>query len=127
MSYDLFVACCVAAGLPKPVEEHRFHESRQWRFDYAWPDRRVALEIEGGVYSGGRHVRGKGFEADAEKYNHATLCGWRVFRVTTSMLSDGRALALLEQALTGRASGFAQDATDGAEAADGSDEARGAS
>jgi very-short-patch-repair endonuclease len=99
MSYDLFTACIIASGLPRPIAEHRFHEARKWRFDYAWPEQRVALEIEGGVYTGGRHTRGKGFEKDCEKYNAATLAGWRVFRVTTGMLNDGRALAILSEAL----------------------------
>ena len=64
------------------VMEHRFAApSRQWRLDFAWPDRKVAIEIEGGVWSRGRHVRPKGFIDDCEKYNAATLNGWRVYRV----------------------------------------------
>jgi hypothetical protein len=94
----LFTAVVVAAGLPKPVSEYRFHPERRWRFDYAWPDLRIALEVEGGTWTKGRHVRGKGYEMDCEKYNTATLAGWRVLRVTTDMLNDGRALTLLEQA-----------------------------
>ena len=59
----------------------------------AWPDLRVAVEVEGGVWSKtpGRHTRGAGFEADCEKYNAAAAAGWRVARVTTKMISDGRA------------------------------------
>lgn len=87
-------------GLPAPAREYRFAPPRLWRFDYAWPDRRLALEIEGGTYSGGRHVRGKGYERDCEKYNAAALAGWMVLRVTTAMLKDGRGLALLEQAFS---------------------------
>ena len=88
-----------AIGLPAPAREYRFAPPRLWRFDYAWPDRRLALEIEGGTYSGGRHVRGKGYQRDCEKYNAAALSGWMVLRVTTAMLHDGRALTLLQQAL----------------------------
>ena len=88
-----------AAGLPVPCREYRFAPPRRWRFDYAWPDRRLALEVEGGTWAGGRHVRGKGYEGDCEKYNAAALLGWTVLRVTTAMLNDGRALALLEEAL----------------------------
>ena len=51
----------------------------------------VAVEVEGGVWTGGRHTRGKGFEADCEKYNAATERGWRVLRVTPKMIADGRA------------------------------------
>ncbi len=96
MSADLFAAVVTAAGLPAPTLEHRFAPPRRWRFDLAWPSLRLALEIEGGVWTGGRHVRGNGYERDAEKYNAATLAGWRVLRVTTGMIRDGRALALLE-------------------------------
>jgi hypothetical protein len=98
---DTLEAVLIAVGLPAPVREYRFAPPRRWRFDYAWPDcfPPLALEVEGGVWSGGRHVRGRGFEADCEKYSEATLRGWRVLRVTTAMLRDGRALALLERAL----------------------------
>lgn len=83
------------AGIPAPVQQHRFHPVRRWKFDFAWPDRRIALEVEGGTWTGGRHVRASGFEADAEKYNAAALAGWRVFRVTGGMVRDGRALGLM--------------------------------
>lgn len=72
----------VAAGLPAPVREHRFHPVRRWRFDYAWPDLRVALEVEGGVWTGGRHTRGAGFLGDMDKYNAAAGLGWLVLRCT---------------------------------------------
>ena len=74
-------------GGPEPVAEYRFHRDRRWRFDFAWPDVRCAVEIDGGAFTRGRHTRGKGFEADLEKMNEATLLGWRVFRFTPQMLS----------------------------------------
>lgn len=88
------------AGLPAPVPEYRFHPVRRWRFDWAWPDRRLGLEFEGGAYTGGRHVRGAGFEADCLKYSMAALLGWRVLRVTAGMIRDGTALRLVRAALT---------------------------
>lgn len=72
--------------LPDPIPEYRFHPKRRWRFDYAWPEYLVAVELEGGVWSNGRHVRPKGFEGDCEKYNAAAVRGWRVLRFTYSML-----------------------------------------
>ena len=99
---DTLAAVLRGAGLPAPVREHRFAPPRRWRFDYAWPAHRIALEIEGGVWAGGRHVRGRGYESDCEKYSEAALRGWRVLRVTPAMLRDGRALTLLERALAGR-------------------------
>lgn len=76
-----------------PLEkEYKFHPKRKWRFDRADTERKIAIEFEGGVYSGGRHTRGKGFEGDCEKYNAATAMGWRVFRYTRKMLESGQAL-----------------------------------
>lgn len=73
-------------GVPEPTTEHRFHPKRKWRFDFAWPDVRLALEVEGGVWTGGRHTRGSGFLGDVEKYNAAAVMGWRVLRCTPSTL-----------------------------------------
>lgn len=87
------------AQLPTPVTEHRFHPVRRWRFDLAWPDVKLAVEVEGGTWTGGHHSYGKGFESDCEKYNEATLRGWRVLRVTPGMIDDGRALETIERAL----------------------------
>lgn len=69
-----------------PESEYRFTEGRQWRLDYAWPDCRVAVEIEGGAWTGGRHTRGAGFVEDCRKYNCAQCLGWTVLRYTPCML-----------------------------------------
>lgn len=84
-------------GLPMPTLEHRFHPTRKWQFDLAWPDQRIALEIEGGIWTGGRHTRGSGFAGDMEKYNQAGLLGWRVFRVTPEGIRKGGGIALVEK------------------------------
>lgn len=70
---------------------------RDWRFDFADIDRKIAIECEGGTWSGGRHTRGGGYEGDCEKYNHAQRLGWKVYRFTSAMISDGRAVFFLEQ------------------------------
>ena len=62
------------------VSEHQFHEKRKWRFDYAIIDLKIAIEVEGGVWSSGRHTRGAGFLNDIEKYNTATSMGWHIIR-----------------------------------------------
>lgn len=84
-----FAWFCENLGLPRPVWEHRFATHRRWRFDYAWPDRMVALEVEGGVWTQGRHTRGKGYLADIEKYNAAQVMGWTVIRCTPGDLYAG--------------------------------------
>lgn len=68
------------AKLPMPEEEYLFAKPRKWRFDFAYPDKKIAIEMEGGVWSGGRHRRPIGFIKDMEKYNAAALNGWRVLR-----------------------------------------------
>jgi very-short-patch-repair endonuclease len=89
----------VAQGIPKPVREHRFHAVRKWRYDYAWPDDKVALEVEGGAWTQGRHTRGSGFLADMTKYNAAAADGWCVLRCTPKDLRSQATVALLRQAL----------------------------
>ena len=87
--------------LPEPEREYRFCE-RRWRFDFCWPELMIAAEVEGGTWTNrSRHTRGKGFENDCVKYNRATLDGWRVFRFTSTMVRDGRALDTLEKAIRG--------------------------
>lgn len=88
------------AGLPAPVREYRFLLARKYRFDFAWPLLRIAVEVEGGVWNQGRHLRPAGFEADAEKYAEAVLDGWRVLRVTGDMVKDGRAVNYVYRILT---------------------------
>lgn len=94
-----FVTHCRVCGLPKPTPEYAFHPDRGWRFDWAWPDRMVALEIEGGAFVRGRHTRGAGFEADLEKYSEAAALGWRIVRVLPKQLYDGRTVLWLRRAL----------------------------
>lgn len=89
---------CRAVGVPPPVAEYRFHPVRKWRIDWAWPERKVALEVEGGVFlnGGGRHTRGAGFMKDTEKYNTLAAMGWRLFRVVPKQIANGEALRTIE-------------------------------
>jgi len=96
----LFIALVKRAGLPEPRREYYFaRPQRRWRFDYAWPDQKLALEVEGGAWTNGRHTRGAGFLADIAKYNDATLRGWRLLRVSPSQLIDLQTMTMLERAL----------------------------
>jgi hypothetical protein len=90
-----FGSICLAQGLPEPVPEWRFDEVRRWRFDWAWPDHKVALEVEGGVFTRGRHTRGAGFLGDMEKYNRAAVLGWRVLRTTPEDMASGQVFGML--------------------------------
>lgn len=83
---DLTIRALVGAGLPEPVREHKFHSRRKWRLDIAWPAHRIALEVEGGVYTGGAHGSVSGILRDIEKYNAATVLDWHILRVLPSSL-----------------------------------------
>lgn len=89
----LFRAALIAAGCGGEFEEqYRFHPKRRWLFDFAFPEDKVAIEIEGGIFVRGRHVSPSGFVKDCEKYNAATSMGWRVLRVPVAgktWLDDG--------------------------------------
>lgn len=99
---DAFAIQIRAAGLPEPTREFLFHPIRKWRFDFGWPDELVAAEVEGGIYSNGRHVTPAGFIEDCRKYNEATLLGWRVLRLPMTWIETGEALRYVEMALRGK-------------------------
>lgn len=82
----LFDSIMGSMGIPLSTVEYKFHPIRQWRFDYCYPEKKIALEVEGGVHTGGRHTSGPGFMKDMEKYNAAVLLGWRVVRTTPENL-----------------------------------------
>lgn len=96
-SSDFFVRLCKSELHTECVKEYRFHAVRKWRFDYAFPVHKIALEVEGGVWSGGRHVSPKGFLGDMEKYNSATIMGWRVVRTTPDNLYSADTLNMIKQ------------------------------
>lgn len=79
-------------GLPEPTREHRFHPTRKWRFDLAWPDLKLAVEIEGVSRHTSRHQTIAGYRADCEKYAEAATLGWRVLRVVQDHVKTGQAL-----------------------------------
>lgn len=95
----IFAAVLRRAGLPLPTPELVFAPPRRWRFDHAWPAQKVALEIEGGAFSGGRHVRAEGFLADCEKYSEAAALGWRIIRVPPADLCARRTIGWIQRAL----------------------------
>ena len=88
-----------ADKLPLARREYVFHPTRQWRFDFAWPGRKLAVEIDGLTRDGGRHQRVRGYENDCEKLNEALLLGWRVLRFTQGQVKRGEAIAVAKKAL----------------------------
>lgn len=118
----LFIAACIAAGLPEPIPEYHFDKNRKWAFDWAWPNAEItlepvkqpgrlmafpdvvvssplALEIDG-VWSGGKHNRALGIINDQAKRNSAVIMGWRVLVVTPQDIASGAAINLLKRAFS---------------------------
>lgn len=83
--------------------QHIFHPARAWRLDFSWPDRLVAMEVDGGTWIGGAHSRGKGQEMDCEKMAAAVIMGYRVMRATTNQVKNWSAARWLEAVLGGKA------------------------
>jgi hypothetical protein len=81
-----------AAGLPYPIREFRFHPERRWRFDYAWPGAWLAVEVEGGVWTRGRHLRGAGFIRDCEKYAEVKRENRQLRQRITALEAENQAL-----------------------------------
>lgn len=75
----------------------------EWKFDFAWPDHKIAVEIEGVsvvragkmFLIGGRHGTIDGFKEDCEKYAWATVNGWRLLRFEQSQVKAGLAIDML--------------------------------
>jgi very-short-patch-repair endonuclease len=82
-------------GCTTAVTQFRFDPRRRWRLDLAWPDLWLGVEVDGGTWTGGRHVRPAGFAGDCDKHNAATLAGWSVLRFTTDHVRDGSAAQLI--------------------------------
>ena len=78
--------------------EYKFFSGRQWRCDYAveTPNWEFGIEIEGGVFTQGRHTRGLGYQKDIEKYNHAALIRYTIFRFSTQQVLSGYAEQFLK-------------------------------
>lgn len=83
--------------LPGPEREYRFHPERRWKFDFAWPWQKIAVECEGGGWQFGGHNRESGRKKDREKFNNATRLGWRVYHFDGEDVSRGKAVRWLEE------------------------------
>lgn len=95
----LFMSVARSFGITGIVREHLFASEigRRWRFDFALPKHKIGIEIEGGAWSNGRHTRGAGFVGDMEKYNMATVLGWRVLRFTPQQIKKAETYELISK------------------------------
>jgi very-short-patch-repair endonuclease len=86
-------------GLPIPQREFRFAPPRRYRADFAYPEKMLLIEVEGGIWTNGAHVRGGHYQSDCEKGNLATILGFRVLRFTGEMIKSGVAINMIERVL----------------------------
>lgn len=78
-------------------QEFEFHPMRKWRADFHLVGKKILVEVEGAIWSGGRHTRGKGYIGDMEKYNAATMMGFQVIRFSTDQVKSGHAIQQIEK------------------------------
>ena len=88
-----------ALGLPEPVREYPAITGRKFRFDFAWLEHRLLVEVNGGTYTKGAHSTGLGIARDYEKANLAQLAGWRVLMFDGKAVKSGEAVEVIRQAL----------------------------
>lgn len=81
-----------AAGIGEPITELQFLKERKWRFDFAWPEERIAIEVNGGG-GRGRHNTVIGNTKDSEKLNAAQVAGWIVLQYTVISVKDSVQIA----------------------------------
>ena len=88
-----------ALGLPEPIREYQAIKGRKFRFDFAWIERKLLVEINGGTYTVGAHSTGKGIARDYEKSNLAQLQGWRCLAFDGKAVRSGEAVEVVRKAL----------------------------
>jgi very-short-patch-repair endonuclease len=94
---------CKAVGLPDPTPEFKFHPTRKWRVDFAWPEIKLAVEIDGGIWipgksgRGGAHSLPSNIIRDMEKNNELSILGWHLLRFTPGQVKNGGAISTIER------------------------------
>jgi very-short-patch-repair endonuclease len=97
-SVPIVIAWFKAHGIDV-VPEYRFHARRKWRFDFAVLSAKVAIEVQGGIFTQGRHTRGAALLKEMEKLNHAAAAGWRVLYSTPDNLCMTETIELVKEAV----------------------------
>lgn len=88
-----------------PEYEFATELGRKWRWDFAWPDQRIAVEIDGGIWTRGAHGDPQRILDNMEKRNHGALLGWRVLSFTPQqVLKSTHAIDFTRRVLSSRAS-----------------------
>ena len=89
-----------AIGL-KYIREWVFSPPRRFRLDFFLaPD--LAIEVDGAIWTGGRHGRGGGILSDCEKYALIAAKGFRLVRLTPKHIKSGEAMDWIGKAINYR-------------------------
>lgn len=96
---DMLAFQIKAAGLPDPVRQHFYAPPRKLRADFAWPERRLLVEVQGGVFNRKAHGSITGVLADIDRLNAATIAGWHMLRFVPDQVKNGSALAVIESVI----------------------------
>ena len=96
---DAFTLLCRKELGERCEKEWKFHPVRKWRFDYSIPKYKIAIEIDGGVWTYGRHNRSAGYLADMEKFNAAAALGWVVLKFTPQQQYTRKTLEIIRQTI----------------------------
>ena len=94
---DTLAAQATLSRLPAFQREFKAIPGRKFSFDFAWPERRLLVEVQGGTWGKGAHSSGAGISRDTEKLNLAVLRGWKVLQFTTDQIRKGQALLWLQE------------------------------
>ena len=92
-----FESQLIEAGFTGYVREYKFHPKRGFRFDFCFKDIKLALEVNGGVYSKGGHTSGPGYSKDMEKLALAAIEGYTVIQMTTGQVSNGQGIEWVQE------------------------------
>jgi hypothetical protein len=103
--HEEFLKGLMYRNIKAPTVEFKFHPKRLWRADCCWEEEKLIVEVDGGVWSNGRHNRGSGYIKDCEKKNTAVLMGYHVMNITHEHISNGWAFEWVGNFLNNKDSG----------------------
>jgi very-short-patch-repair endonuclease len=96
---DILLLLIRETGLPEPVRQHKFSDTRRFKLDFAWPDQKLGVEVNGGTWIKSGHTTGGGLDRDYEKNNLCQLGGWRLLIFNKRMIEDGTAIETIKKAI----------------------------
>lgn len=81
--------------------EYYFSPDRGFRIDFALPDYKIAIEIDGGIWMRGKsgHSSGSGIKRDQEKTTLLSSLGWSVLRFEPNEAMSLRTLEIIKNTI----------------------------